>query len=143
VKLVAAGGEVLAERDMALELWRAAQSGQWGMVQRSVEGLRFRCYRDRGLAARILRLWLLFVRDLLLAKAGLPEAQMANLDKLDAVKKTAAQVPWETLSARYAVLEDCLSAEGLNVAPEVLLYSALTRLAQAPARPGGPVRPVS
>ena len=143
VKLVAAGGEVLAERDMALELWRAAQSGQWGAVQRSVEGLRFRCYRDRGLAARILRLWLLFVRDLLLAKAGLPETQMANLDKLDAVRKTAAQVPWETLSARYAVLEDCLSAEGLNVAPEVLLYSALTRLAQAPARPGGPARPVS
>lgn len=143
VRLLGAGADVLAERDQALELWRAAQSGNWGAVQRAVEGLRFRCYRDRGLVGRILKLWLLFVRDLLLAKAGLPESQMANLDRIEAIRKTAAQVPWETLNARFAVLEDCLSAEGLNVAPEVLLYSALTRLTQSSGPTGAPARQVS
>lgn len=137
LRMLNSGQDVLSERDTALELWKLAQLGNWGAVRQQVEGLRFRCYRDRGLAGRILRLWLLFVRDLMLAKAGLPEGQMANLDRLDGVKKSAAQVPWEVLKDRFEVLEDCLSAEGLNVAPEVLLYSALTRLTQGPAgKPG-------
>ena len=137
VRLLGAGQDILAERDTALELWKLAQLGNWSAVRQSVEGLRFKCYRDRGLAARILRMWLLFVRDLMLAKGGLPESQMANLDRLEGVRKSAAQIPWEALRERYEVLEDCLSAEGLNVAPEVLLYSALTRLTQGPAgKPG-------
>jgi DNA polymerase III subunit delta' len=134
VGLLQMGSSLLADRDAALELWKLAGSGQWGRVHGVVDSLRFRCYRDRGLVGRVLRFWLLWVRDLLQVKAGLPEAGLANPDKLVGLRRAAEQVPWETLSARYAVLEDCLAAEGLNVAPEVLLYSALTRLTEARAQ---------
>ncbi|MBI5836346.1 MAG: hypothetical protein HZB25_03790 [Candidatus Eisenbacteria bacterium] len=143
VGLLAMGGGLLADRDAALELWKLAQTGQWDRVHRTVDGLRFRCYRDRGLVGRILRFWLLWVRDLLQVKGGLPEAGVANQDKLEGLRKAAAQVGWETLSSRYAVIADCLAAEGLNVAPEVLLYSALTRLAEAQARFRPASRPAS
>ncbi len=125
-----AGAGILTDRDHALELWKLAQTAQWPRLQREVESLRFRCYRERGLASRILRFWLLWVRDLLLVKAHLPESNVANLDKLEGLRKAAEQIPWDTLSARYEVIEDCIGAEALNVAPEVLLYSALTRLAE-------------
>src|SRR5205807_2602490 len=84
--------KILDEPDQALELWRLAQTGRWGAVQRTVEGLRFRCYRDRDLVSRILRLWLLWVRDLLVVKAGLPSSQLANPDRLEGLRKAAAQV---------------------------------------------------
>ncbi|HVP39921.1 MAG TPA: hypothetical protein VMS93_12135 [Candidatus Saccharimonadales bacterium] len=134
VGLLQMGATLLADRDAALELWRLAQTGQWARVHSVVDNLRFRCYRDRGLIGRILRFWLLWVRDLLQVKAGLPDAGLANPDKLAGLRRAAGQAAWESLSARYEVLADCLAAEGLNVAPEVLLYSALTRLTEARAR---------
>lgn len=140
IRILESGNEILVERDQALDLWRIAQAGQWGQVQRAVEGLRFRCYRDRGLVTRILRIWLLWVRDLLIVKAGLPDTQLANPDRAEGLKKAVGKVEWETLSARYQVLEDCIAAEGQNVAPEVLLYSALTRLTEASSP--APVRPL-
>jgi DNA polymerase-3 subunit delta' len=134
VSLLQMGSALLADRDAALDLWKLAQTGHWDRVHSAVDSLRFRCYRDRGLLGRILRFWLLWVRDLLQVKAGMPPSGLANPDKLAGLERAAEQVAWETLSARYDVLADCLAAEGLNVAPEVLLYSALTRLTEARAQ---------
>jgi DNA polymerase-3 subunit delta' len=108
-----------ALRGDASSLWKAVQSfTRFGSGGR--ERLR--------LVIEYHQLWL---RDLLRARYGAPREDLVHRDREEEIRKLAANADTGEIRRRLLVLEEVLRAIEGNVAPEVALFSGLSRVAGA------------
>jgi DNA polymerase-3 subunit delta' len=91
-------------------------------------------YRDRAAAMTSIHTWLQWWRDLLLVKEG-SDADIYNLDCIEALKEKAAPYSSAEISTFLTAILDALKAIEANVQPRLALEALMLRMPPARQQP--------
>jgi DNA polymerase-3 subunit delta' len=121
--------DIVSFRDRALALCRKPD-GHADLLKevRSLVGW------DQSAARRLAEVLVVWLRDLLAARFGLPEESLLNRDRLADIRAEARSLEAEEIRRRLAIFEDLARTIEANVTPELAVFSALMKL-DSPARP--------
>jgi len=122
-------GEAKAQRDAALAMLSTALHGDektlWSVVSAAAKG----AARNREAVRRLVEFQMLWLRDILRAGAGLPEATLVNRDRDNqTLFERARTLEPAEVRRRLFVLEEALRAIEGNVSADLSLMSAMLRV---------------
>jgi len=116
----------LALRNQALALLEPALRGDPATLWKTLGRLG---RPGRETIRRLVEFHQLWLRDILRARYGAPRESLVHRDREEEIRKQAQTLDATEIRRRLMVLEEVLRAMESNVAVEVALFSALTRLA--------------
>jgi DNA polymerase-3 subunit delta' len=126
--LVLRGEDAKGQRDLALGLLAQALGGEpralWAAVSKVASG----ATRNREAIRRTLEFQMLWLRDVLRARAGLEDGLLVNRDRAKEVRAIAGRLEPAEIRRRLFVLEEALRAIDGNVSADLTLMSALARV---------------
>jgi DNA polymerase-3 subunit delta' len=114
-------------RNAALEVSAPALRGDPRGLWQNVSG--FNRTASRETLRRTIEFQELWLRDLLRARYGAPSDALVNGDREDDIRRQAETIDATEIRRRLMVLEEALRSMEGNVAPDVALFSAFSRLA--------------
>jgi DNA polymerase III subunit delta' len=118
----------LEERDRALALLEPALRGDPAALWKAAQGTMRFGRAGRELLRRMVGFQQLWLRDLLRARYGAPREALVNRDREAAIRRQAEHTEPAEIRRRLLVLEEMLRTIEGNVAPELAMFSALSRL---------------
>lgn len=127
------GGDPLALRDKALALLGPAAAGDPAGLWKAAQAFMNFGRTKRNDLHRAIEFHQLWLRDVLRAQAGAPDAMIVNDDRLADIRSEAARTTPAEIRRRLMVLEEAQKAIDGNVSPDLTLFSAMARI----GNPGG------
>ena len=118
-------------RDQALALLEPALRGDPATLWKTSQGFARFSSGGRETLRLVIEFHELWLRDLLRARYGAPREDLVHRDREAEIRRLSASVDATEIRRRLLVLEEVLRAIEGNVAPDVALFSGLSRVAGA------------
>ena len=136
--------DTIAVRNQSLNMLDLARAKRFPELWSAVQAINRFGKPGRESVRRMIEFQLLWQRDLLRARYGMPREQLVHRDLEPAIRQEAARVDATEIRRRLMILEESLRSMDGNIAVDATLFSTQSRIADpARSRTGWPRHPAA